>query len=965
MNSRGPTRISRKSCAVLLVRSGCVGVLLAATSMSIAAISEEGAQLNPRDAHAGTEREGASTDGRDSQTADAGGGTRSAEDEGVATGPGVGPSTARAESKREAKAGSETPGEVGQIRVFDFDERPLGNFESVPMHWRRASGPGFPRYSAGGFDETVGRGSPPSFRLNLEGGNVSYSYIENDIEVDSLSDFLVIAYARSQGLIHARGFISAVYVDAAGETIEESRRVSGLFGGAGAPSGWERLEVVMPDGVEGTRWLRLELWVVQRSVWADADPEGIDPIEHQDVRGTAWFDDIGVYRLPRANAHFSNPGGIVRPGRTESIHFDVRNFTRATLEAELEVKDESSRIAHAERLPISPAAGGGARVTPVTFRLPKLGVGFYRARVMLKEGAEVLVERGLEFAVLAELPEVKPSRQMGVDLGRWGGGDWRGTYELVEALGCAAAKVGIPATGPINTSEKSEYFSQLGRLLRELDRRQIETTGVIRTAEPRDAVMAEDSVREAMRNEEAWTPRLGPVVTSVGPLISNWQLGDEEVELRGGASWTGEEIETCRRQLRRYVPTTRVVAPKALLAAWEESGDVMSVYIPASFPTRSIVRHLDFLASPTDTARWLKVRTRSSEAGDGLEAAEMARRMILALALDPHRVYIDAPVRLSHEGGAAQWQPTANYAAYRTLMHRLTGKQAIGVLANDGRNVAILFSGEEGDCVALWSWAPDKDGAEHPESELSFYVGSSPVIRELSGETRPLSVDEHGQARVAARSMPVLIEGVRAPLAQLQSGFSVSPTHVEATAPRFAPRVRLQNHFGTKMSGYIDVTPPAGWDLENRTLSVELEPGEEFEREVVMTPPARQVATTRTLTLELHILTPHPADMRFEVPFTVGLADVEVRAQASWKGDVLVIEQTVSNGTSQPISFLGYCNVRGRPRSERSFLNVGAGQTARQRYVFPRAHDLSGTRGFTGVRELRGERSLDQLVDIP
>ena len=42
-----------------------------------------------------------------------------------------------------------------EVANFDFEERALGNFESVPMYWSKLVGRGYPAYATGRFDTSM------------------------------------------------------------------------------------------------------------------------------------------------------------------------------------------------------------------------------------------------------------------------------------------------------------------------------------------------------------------------------------------------------------------------------------------------------------------------------------------------------------------------------------------------------------------------------------------------------------------------------------------------------------------------------------------------------------------------------------------------------------------------------------------------------------------------------------------
>ncbi len=193
-----------------------------------------------------------------------------------------------------------------RVKVFDFDERPLGNYEDTPMHWTRLTGPGLPAYSRGRFDEQVGHQGAPSFLLALRGENMAYEYAQNDLPVSPDMDYLVVGYVRAVGLEFARAFMACYLVDAAGRRIAGSEGVSSLVYSRGVDADdepWQRVEIAVPSRFPDAVALHLQLWVAQRHVFAP--PTGVDPIVRQDVNARVWFDDLANTRITAENARLN------------------------------------------------------------------------------------------------------------------------------------------------------------------------------------------------------------------------------------------------------------------------------------------------------------------------------------------------------------------------------------------------------------------------------------------------------------------------------------------------------------------------------------------------------------------------------------------------------------------------------------------------------------------------------------
>jgi hypothetical protein len=161
------------------------------------------------------------------------------------------------------------------------------------------------------------------------------------------------------------------------------------------------------------------------------------------------------------------------------------------------------------------------------------------------------------------------------------------------------------------------------------------------------------------------------------------------------------------------------------------------------------------------------------------------------------------------------------------------------------------------------------------------------------------------------------------------------------------------------------VTPPPDWQISPGTFPVELAPGQVLEHPLGFTLPPRQIAAEHSFRVKLHVQAPEDAQLEFEEQLTVGLNDIDMTSAPRWHGDTLIVEQTLRNKSDRPVSFNGFCAAPGRPRAEAVFAGVKANASVTQTYVFEHAAELSGGKLHLGIQEVRGQRRLSQLVEIP
>lgn len=880
------------------------------------------------------------------------------------------------------------------VKRFDFNERELGNFEDLPMYWRRLAGEGLPRYSNAEFDDGYGHAAPPSFVFHLRGGNIAYEYHHDDITVQPGADYLLVGYIRAVGLEYARAFVQAYFVDRFGDPIPGSDHVSELVrslhaapsrGGtplaATSDEPWQRVELTLRGTHEQAHALRLRFWVLQTHVWLPPPPDEIDPIIRQDVQATVWFDDFTLYCLPHVGLRISAPGGLVVRGGDSAAVLDVRSAAPEPLPITLRVLDAGGEEHLAERYEVS------GQAPPLECPLPPLEPGLYSLEAWLGDGEGAFCYRRMPFAVAAPLPQAAGyPPDFGVDIGPWRAGDVPELLALVRELRCGALKVGLPMFDAAEADVRTAYLDDLRDFAERAAADGVRLTGVLL---PPGAAVRDGLTTARVLLGGVYGPRpYGPVLAHLGGLIPGLQLGDEQVELAAGSAWGPNDLLSLRRELRRYVTAPELVLPCSVFDARLEAGegeasagparpgrypeypDALSIRVPAEVPAHAFARQLGFLAQPAGgrllppTARadnrWLLIEPPDGGLPAAERAADLMRRVVLAKALSPGPVYLPAPFRLTTAGGQAQWSPTDDYLILRTLFHHLGGKQPAAVMPlPDLDGVAIFFEGESDSCVVLWTWR-----AQAVADPLELYLGPAPQLVDRWGRQTPCPVVA-GRALVSLRPTPTIITGVDTPLALLQASFSVESAFLEVHEPEPPPVLRLRNAYDAELTGTITLNLPELWQATPDVIPLALAPGEALAQPLLLTLPPHELAGRRPIGVRVELTAPVSEVLEFEVPLTVGLRGLEVEAAAHWEGDTLVVEQMLRNATDMAVSFEAFCRAPGYPQADRVFLDVAPGERRRQEYRFGAARRLAGSWVRLGLREIHGPRSLDQLVEIP
>ncbi|MCH8805521.1 MAG: hypothetical protein IH986_05480 [Planctomycetes bacterium] len=940
------------------------------------------------------------------------------------------------------------------VKRFDFDERKLGNFEDLPKHWFRLAGPGLPAYNDGRFDEDIGQGAAPSFRLNIRGGkSVGYEYRGPDVPVRPESDYLIVAHIRADDLRFTQAFVAAYLVDRFGTRIAGSDRVSRLVpatedsrGAASqtpAPASppteagsdtarerkrWERVELLVEGDYGDARALRLQLWIMQRNEWVTDPLDAVDPIRRQDAKASAWFDDIGIYRLPRARLRLTNPAALVHAGRPESFVLTVYNETRQQLDAELVVTDRHGVERHRQRVGV-PAFAREPLRTPV----PPLPPGFYHARLRLlaprspeverdreparddsavgpsapadpndppSETDEWILQRDLGFAVLPRLASPGlATPDLGVDLGTWRRGRPRALRELLTTLHCGAIKIGVPMIGALDSDEKQAYFRQISELIRMLAQSGIESTGVILS--PSAAAGHDDatSTLKMVQGDSTWSQRFNPTLASIGGLLSTWQLGDEALELSADQAWSTKEIRRVSDELSRFVTLPKVVVPTSVFdvpaeqypaefaapargglsadslpgerPAWSRD-NIRSILVPARLHSRSLASQLAFLAAADAPEFWLRVvPADAARVGRAARLADLARRIVVGKAIGADRIFVPPPFELTTEAGGVTWMPNEDFIPLRTLFRLLAGKTAEAAIVLKAADRTTPGADDDVGIAFVFRELTEScivlwTWRERADGlETRLYVGDDASAIDLWG--RPIALrTTAGRAVIPLSSTPIILSSVSAPLVLLEASFRIEPRFVELPQTKQDPVLTLRNHYDERLKGTVTIIPPPNWAVVPEKLDFALAPGQLLEQALQLTVPSRQSNSgDRALTAHVTLAGPEERTLEFRVPLILGLRELEIAAEFRWDRDTLIIEHSLRNRSQVPVSFDGHCAAEGRAYQQRAFINVAPGRVVTKTYRFAAARDLIGSGVRLGVVELgAGRRRFEEVYKI-
>ncbi len=888
----------------------------------------------------------------------------------------------------------ERPSIIGRriVRHFDFSEEPLGNFESVPMFWRRLAADGFPPYLEGRFDAQVGRSAVPSFRLDLDGGSIAYRYEGRDISVRSDSDYLVVAWVRTQGLDSARAYLTAVYLDRRGDEIPGTVQRSRLVGGTPGADAWQPISVGLPGGVAHARYIGTTLWLTQAKEH-DRSARPVTRIEFEDVRGSAWFDDLTVFRLPRVQLRPAVEGNLFVDPEPVELLAEVHDPDGLRLEAMLRVRDMEGRLVVETPVEVLPQAGPPQQRStgPQRIALSWLDIGAYDAELLVTTADASLVRRTLRFAragprmggpaargrgfgvelttVAEELfaPQQRLLAQLSpewVKLPVWNLEDAVGSDGNPDrAIDHYVESVAAMQATPVGVMAARKNVTAVSDAARSAPGNAVGMTGGTDVAASRPAFGREllPDLPDLLSGDPAtWQPLIAANWSRYAGLIPVWQLGgDADGDLTDHPRLP-DGLMRLRQEMLPILRDPRLAVSGGVLSSAFPNGiDYRSVRVPTTIPPDDFEAELTPLLKAGPPA-WLTLELLPESGYQRVpRLADLAKRLAQAAFVQPAGISVAAPWSTQIGEGGAFAEPSEDYLVFRTLADLLGGSTPVARMTLDGTISCLVFDHHGTAVLFAWDDRAPPYGREHLLS-----LGQEIRMVDLWGrQTAPAQVGSSHLLTVGPT--PVLITGAVTWLLNFRREFLMEDPLIEANVEIRRHMLRFRNTFPQPVSGMVRLVAPPDWDIRPNRIPFMLQPGEVHRVELDLRFPLNAEAGVTPILGEFDI----DADRRYHLLtpawFELGLRDIDLQTSLFRAGDKLIVRQELHNASADVVSFDGYVMAPGRQRVTRLFPNSRPGQRLTREFVLDGAEELAGRQLRVGLKEIRGTRVWNQIVTAP
>ncbi len=841
------------------------------------------------------------------------------------------------------------------VHRFDFDERPQGNFDPVPMHWEKVERPDFPGFTVGEVDDAVGREASPAFRLAADGRNVAYWYRGPATTVRPNSEYLVIGWIRADRLASARATLCAYYLDRQGLPIAGTQVFGTLIGGDPADTQWHRVRLHLPPGPRQTRTIGLTAWVVQPRIW-DQTARPYRHIEDHDIEAGAWFDDITIYRMPSAVLSTPAPGNIFTAPHSPILHATVADNDATALSSSLTIRSIDGSLVHQADVPVQTQ-----RTTrPAVFRLSDLPPGLYDAVLRIQTGGETVVTRQLRFAQLAAAQNrnVGVARPFGITLHADHRAGPQDEQAYLSALAVGAVK--IPVWSGAHSSGSPAGGAQLyDALLHELVKSRVTLTGVLETP-PAGLVQSAGkyarSLLEILADDpEGWRPHLAPVAAAYASVFRSWQIGSDGDRSVALDPLANKVLRQVREQMTPLITTVSLTIPGDVALSADEA-------LPAEEITVLINRdvHDDWIEDYLQPYRELHYERLSAHIelpptrGHARlpRLANLAKDIIRSRHAGIDTIYLPQLWHTRYAVTGRVTEPTEDLLVYRTIVDLLRDLLPGPVVELEPGVVALAFHDVDSTVLALW------DPAAPPEGNVyDFQVGAARRQIDLWGRSTPLANSDEGRRKVRLYQQPVFIDGMERWLVEFAAGARITPDRSELSLLPQTHLLELNNTGDRLLAGRVTLQAPDNWEVRPSRFAFQLSPNSSFAQPIELRYGHNEPAGPKQIVAQVDFESEPRYHLELPLILELGIEDVDVWALAFIEGGRLVLRHGVTNRSARPLSFRSFATVPGRSRQFRVVPALPPGETLTSEYRFDTANKLAGRMVRLGLREVNGTRN--------
>jgi hypothetical protein len=578
-----------------------------------------------------------------------------------------------------------------------------------------------------------------------------------------------------------------------------------------------------------------------------------------------------------------------------------------------------------------------------------LDFGFYGVRVTMHSPSGIVHERRISLAVIRELQHVS---------GEFGWTLPRGDSPLpLDALTELLPHVGInwlkfPVWyGP----EDDGRGDELMRFVERLSSARIELIGMLDRPPPEANGQQNTSAASLFSDaaSESFT-LLDPVLTRLSLKIHWWQLGGDQDTSFVGYPNLPETLQAVRERLFRFGQEVQLglgwqwptEMPQGEALPWEFV--TLSAYPPLA--SAELGDYLDGTNS-RHAKRWVLIEPLPRDAFPlTTRATDLVEQMMTAKIHQADAVFLPDPFSTQRGLMNDDGTPGELLLPWRTTSLMIGGSQYLGSIRMPQGSRNHIFVRGEHAVMIVWN--------EKPVEEI-LYLGGQVQQYDIWGQRTTPGEDEHRQIIPVGR-VPTFVTGVSVPVTQWRLAVEFEQTQLPSVFGKpHRNQLTIKNFFNQGAGGKIVLQLPKVWRVDPDWMHLNMAAGETLYKPFEITLPFDASTGRQTVRIDFEIEVDRPYKFSVYRELEIGLGDVVIEL-SSWldENENLVVEQRMTNHSSELVDFKCLLYAPGRRRQRNQVFRLGQGQDVKL-YHFPGGRELVDQSLYLRAEEIGGQRVLN------
>jgi hypothetical protein len=863
------------------------------------------------------------------------------------------------------------------LKTFDFEERKFGNDEDQPMHWDKIDGPEFPHYVKGRLTTDRHRSGDYSFRMDLDGSSCIYRYQPGLLRIQPGAHYRLEAYCQTTVLQFARARLTAYFTDQDLHPLPDTVKHSALYSNNGDDNDWHQLSVELTADQDHAYYLVIQMELLQPSQYSTSTL-GRRSLFLQDVHGTAWFDDLTVAQVPQVVLKTDRPGNIFRVGDPLKMTVQVNDREMDDLAFQLVVTDAKKQpvYQHTGSIDLATAKTLSPMVRELSLDLPQVPPGWYRASLQMMSHGVYVGEESMAWILLADQGDLAAADpRFGVVATELPSNNWTDLPKFLPLLSVGRVKLALWSS----TIDAQQMDSQqLDQMLESLQLENISPTGCLLSLPPKiaDTLNGSNWLQALNSPGDTWQTPLAFLISRHANRIDRWQIGADDTDEFANSPDMRKVYAKVLHQFAGLIDRPDVAMPCPLMFELPlPNPSSMTLSIPSSILPAEIPLYLQEYHGRESQSITLSLALLDTNSyGRDTQIRDMAQRVVYSLASDVPRIDLPLPLVAHQQGDEVVAEPQEMTLIMRTLLSSLSGARFRAKLPIAADIDAFLFERGGQGIVVLWNknevskpTTINISLGEHPTS-IDLWGNASPLIS-LSAPTGDDDAASHSRAasglvQLKVGNMPIILTGIDSEMVRLRASLAFDKPLIESSFQSHTRHIHFTNPYNQPIGGVLKLHAPPGWNLTPPVFNFTLNAGETFDRELTVEFPYNSIAGPQPVTADFDLQADRHIRFSEPVEMTLGLSDVGTQCLAFREGPDVMVQQMITNYGEQPITYSAFANYPGRPRIERLVTSLNPGQTAIKKYRFTNIPVDQPSRIRVGLKEVDGNRILNDEVDI-